>query len=139
MSEEISKLNNDPINLTTTNGHKVVFRPFAPQRFINERRKLLLKSANMNMGKMIEGNRTGKSSKEIADSSAVFGEISGTVIGDINDLAIKYLVKSIDDKTDEAMIEFYELDMRDVDCHEVLNKVLDIVSETTFEPAEKKA
>lgn len=138
--EEPSKFNNEDIKLTTKNGHQVVFRPFAPQKFITARRNILLKSAKMDINRVVAAKSEGKQAADVAaNQSTQFEQINGTVLSELNDLVIQYMVKSIDNKTNEEAFEYYQMQMRDEDCYQVLGKALDIIGETTFTPEEKKA
>lgn len=123
---------NEPIKLTTTNGHKVVIRAFVPPRMAGETRDVFLEYAKLNPNAL-----KGEIAEESAGNLDFKDGIPATIIGRINEITLRRMVISIDEKTGDEAFDFMMDDIRQVDNREIIEKCNEVSKATSLSPEKK--
>lgn len=121
----------EPIELTTTNGHKAKLRPFVPPRMSNEARAVFLRHAKMNP-KVLKGEASGT-----PDDVQFADGIPAEIINEINDITLKRMVLEIDGKTGDDAYNYMLDDIMQEDYMEIITKCNEISKATTVSEEKK--
>lgn len=136
MGETNTATGDKPVELTTPKGGaKVQIRPYATARLRKATRGVFLKYASLDTAAF-----KGKSEKEIkemntGDLTKFQDEIPAEIVNEINEATIKYMVISVDGKT-EDLVDVC-LDMRDEDYNAIIEKCNEVAGETDLSEEKK--
>lgn len=123
---------NEPVELTTKNGHKAKIRPFVSPRMSNEARAVFLRHAKMNP-KVLKGEASGT-----PDDVQFADGIPAEIINEINDITLKRMVLEIDGRTGDEAYNYILDDIKQEDYLEIITKCNEI-SKATTATEEKKS
>lgn len=131
---------NDPIKITTPNGHIVTLRPFVPPRLRQKTRAVFLRYGSMDYKKAQQENAKGKKAKDIDvnDMTDFKDGIPAEVINEINDITLQIMVISIDEVPKEETFDFIMDNIREADYDVIVKKCNEISELTTLNEDTKK-
>jgi hypothetical protein len=124
-------MNNEPVDITTPNGHKVKIRPFVPPRMSNETRGVFLRYAKMNPD-IVKGKVTSE-----ADTIEFKDGIPAEIINEINDITVKRMVLQVDDVTGDGVLDHILDNLRDEDYRAIVDKCNEVSKATTLDDQKK--
>lgn len=124
---------NEPVKLTTKNGHEVTIRPFAPPRLTRKNRALFL--AHASIDKNVLRGRKGKED----DNGMEFKEgIPASIVESMEDNLMRTMVLDINGKTGDDAFNFLMDEVYDQDYQQIKDKCQEIYDKTTVGDKQKK-
>ena len=115
--------------------HKIVLRAFAPAQMTLETRAQYLKFVKIDPKKMMGKDQDKMTDEEKADL-AEFDSIPAEAMANIKDIAIKYMVKTIDGTEDNILDRIREMHIDDYNF--IVAEIDKIDKATTLTDTEKK-